>query len=93
MILHQWSCLDRRCYGLRGRTKRHFVFLIRIARADEHIDLMNSGNPFVTLSDNERLRAFVDVLSALYEKSPGYKSEKVMKRAEFNGAMGESVIC
>ena len=68
--------LDRGCYGLRGRTKRHFVFLIKIARADEYVDLLNSGNPFVTLSENERLKAFVDVLSSVYAESPGYIREK-----------------
>ena len=75
-ILYELFYVDRGCYGLRGRTKRQFVFLIRIARADEHIDLMNSGNPFIGLSENERLRAFVDGLSAIYEKSPGDILEK-----------------
>jgi hypothetical protein len=61
------------------------VFLIKIARADDHVNLMNSSNPFVTLSDNERLRAFIDGLSAVCEKDPGYIREKMMKNAEFDG--------
>ncbi len=78
---------------MRGRVKRHFLFLIKIARADEYLALMkSSGNPFVILSEKERLGALIDGLSAICEKSPGYFQEKMMKNTEFDGAMDESVV-
>jgi len=57
---------------LRGRRKRNFVFVITIAGHNDYVDIMeNSGNPFVKLSEKERLNAFIDMLSAVYAESPG----------------------
>ena len=59
---------------MRGRPRRSFVFLIQIAKPDDEIELLaNVGNPFVKMNENERLRAFVDLLSDVYAESPGDK--------------------
>ena len=56
---------------MRGRRKRIFVFVVKIAGHNDYVDIMeNSGNPFVKLSEKERLNGFIDMLSAVYTESP-----------------------